>query len=60
MHGDHAYVLLVYSETLVPRKGGPSLSVSGRLVLFLRREPDGPWRVTVVMNSHIRPVEEVP
>ncbi len=58
-HGDRAYALSVYSETLVPRHGGASLVVRGRLILFLRRDPDDAWRVALAMNSHTRPVERV-
>jgi len=58
--GDRAYTLSVYSERLVPRAGGPKRDVHGRLILFLRRETGGAWQVTLAMNSHIRPVEEVP
>ena len=56
VHGDAAYTLSTYSEILVPRDRGVSQSVLGRLVLFLRREA-GEWRVTLAMNSHVRPVE---
>ena len=58
IHDDRAYVLSLYSETLVHRRGGPSLDVLGRLVLFLRRDPDRTWRVALAMNSHTRPVEQ--
>ena len=61
VHGDRAYAVSTYSETLVPRTGGgPSRLVVGRLVLFLRRDVDAAWRVTLAMNSHVRPVEDVP
>jgi len=60
VHGDHAYTLSIYSERLVPRAGGPKRDVRGRLILFMRREASGSWQVTLAMNSHIRPVEEVP
>jgi uncharacterized protein (TIGR02246 family) len=60
VHGDHAYALSFYSETLVDRSGGVSLMVWGRLVFFMRRDPGGPWRMATVMNSHVRPVEQVP
>ena len=59
VHGDLAYTLSTYSEILVPRDAGAGVAerVVGRLVLFLRREPDGEWLVTVALNSHVRPVE---
>ncbi len=60
VHGDRAYTLSDYSEILVHRQGGPSLDVLGRLVIFLAREEDGQWRVTLAMNNHVRPVVEVP
>jgi uncharacterized protein (TIGR02246 family) len=59
VHKDRAYALSTYSETLVPRQGGPSRLVHGRLVQFLRRDAKGAWTVTVAMNAHVRPVEEV-
>jgi len=59
VHGDRAYSLSVYSEMLVPRAGGVSLMVRGRLILFLVRDPDGAWRVTIALNSHSRPVEQL-
>lgn len=61
VHGTHAYALTTYTETLVHRAGTerPRLVV-GRLVHFLRRDPnDETWLVTLAMNSHARPVEEV-
>jgi uncharacterized protein (TIGR02246 family) len=60
VHGDRAYALSSYSETLVNRSGGASLMVWGRLVFFMRRDPDNTWRMATVMNSHVRPVEQVP
>ncbi len=57
VHGDHAYSLSIYSETLVHRAGGPSRLVNGRLIRFHRRDPGGSWLVAVAMNSHVRPVE---
>jgi uncharacterized protein (TIGR02246 family) len=60
VHGDHAYALSFYSETLVNRSGGASLMVWGRLVFFMRRGPDNKWRMATVLNSHVRPVEQVP
>ena len=59
VHGDRAYTVSTYSETLIPRRGGASQLVNGRVVLFFRRDPDGAWRVTLAMNSHTRPIELV-
>ena len=60
LHGDSAYLVRSYTETLVPRAGGPRLAVVGRLVTFLRRGPDGAWRISMQMNNHSRPIEEMP
>lgn len=61
VHGDRAYALSTYTETMVHRAATePSRIVVGRLVTFLRREADGRWRIAVQMNSHARPIEEVP
>lgn len=59
VHEDRAYALSIYSEVLVPRMPGPRISVAGRLILFLHREADGAWRVTLAMNSHSRPMQEL-
>lgn len=58
--GSRAHALVVYSETLVSRETAPSRLVNGRITFFFRREDDGTWRISLVMNSHIRPVEEQP
>jgi uncharacterized protein (TIGR02246 family) len=60
VHGDRAYAVRTYAETLVPIADGPRIDVAGRLVAFLRREPDGGWRVALLMNNHTRPMEELP
>ena len=59
VHGDRAYTLSTYTETLVSRENRPSHRVVGRLVLFFSREPGGPWLVSLALNSHVRPIEEV-
>jgi uncharacterized protein (TIGR02246 family) len=59
VHADRAYTLSTYTETLVPRAGGPRISVDGRLVSFARREPDDAWRIAMLMNSHTRPMVEL-
>ncbi|MFL5777679.1 MAG: YybH family protein [Chloroflexota bacterium] len=60
VHGDDAYSLSTYTETLVHRQGDPSRIVSGRLICFLRRDAADAWRIRLLMNAHVRPVEEVP
>ena len=59
VHGDRAYAVSTYTETLVARdpSSGQRRLVRGRLVRFLRREGDGRWRVTLALNSHSRPIE---
>ena len=58
VHGDRAYALSTYTETLVHRAGTEqSRLVVGRLVTFLRRVDDGRWQITIMLNSHARPVE---
>jgi hypothetical protein len=34
--------------------------VHGRFICFFRRAADGGWLVTLLMNSHSRPVVEIP
>jgi uncharacterized protein (TIGR02246 family) len=55
-YGPHAHAFSTYTETLVPREGGPSRLVVGRLVFFLRHLPSPGWRIALLMNSHVRPV----
>lgn len=60
VHGDRAYALSTYTETLVHRAGTEqSRLVVGRLVMFLRRVDDGRWQISVALNSHARPVEQL-
>ena len=59
VHGDRAYILRTYQETLVPRGEGPRVLVRGRLVAFLRHDADDGWRIGMLMNSHSRPPEEL-
>jgi len=59
VHGDHAYAFGTYSERLLSREDGSRMLVRGRLVHFLRREQDGAWRVTLLMNSHSHPMQPI-
>ncbi len=60
VHGDTAYVIADFRETLRPWEAGSSVLVHGRIVLFWRREPDGVWRVTRLLTSRSAPEEELP
>ena len=65
VHADRAYTHSTYTETLAPRAGGtadgrPRERVVGRHVAFLRRETDGRWRIWLLMNSHVKPTEQLP
>ena len=60
VHDDRAWTMATYTETMVPRQPGPRFLVVGRLILFWRRDPDEVWRVILAMNSHAKPIEEVP
>lgn len=57
--GPRAHAFSTYTETLVPRQGGQSQLVVGRLVFFLRHLPSPGWRIALLMNSHVRPVTEL-
>lgn len=57
VHDRHAYAFSTYTETLVPRQGGPSQLVVGRLVFFMRHGGSDGWRIRLLMNSHARPIE---
>jgi len=60
LHDEHAYAYGTYTERLVSRDDGSKTLVRGRLVHFLRREPDGTWRIRLIMNSHSHPMEPEP
>ncbi len=57
--GDHADALTVYTERLIDREAGTHSLVRGRLVWWIRRQPDGAWWVEFLMNSHSHPVEPI-
>ena len=57
VHDDRAYALTIYEETLRQRTGNATIDVRGRLILFLRREANNEWLVTLAMNSHRQPIE---
>jgi uncharacterized protein (TIGR02246 family) len=59
VHGDHAYAFGTYTERLLTRADGSRQLVRGRLIHFLRREPDGDWRIALLMNSHSHPTEPI-
>jgi ketosteroid isomerase-like protein len=48
------------ADALSAREPAPARVVNGRVTFFVRREADGRWRITLAMNSHSRPVEEIP
>lgn len=56
---DRAHAFSTYTERLVKREDGSRTLVRGRLVHFLRREPDGSWRIALLMNSHSHPMEPI-
>jgi uncharacterized protein (TIGR02246 family) len=59
VHGDFASVFETYTERLLSREDGSRTLVRGRLVYWLRREPDGAWRIALLMNSHSHPMEPI-
>jgi uncharacterized protein (TIGR02246 family) len=58
--GDHAFTFRTYTERLVDRRDGSRMLVRGRLAILIGREPDGLWRIRVLMNSHSHPMEPIP
>lgn len=56
---DRAHAFSTYTERLLKREDGSRTLVRGRLVHFLGREPDGQWRITLLMNSHSHPMEPI-
>lgn len=58
VHDKAAYVLSDFTETLLPYDGRAGLRVSGRIVLFFRRDSDR-WRVTRILTARSAPDEEV-
>ena len=59
VHGDRGYAFSTYTERLLNREDGSRALVRGRLVHFLRREADGAWRISLLMNSHSHPMEPI-
>jgi uncharacterized protein (TIGR02246 family) len=59
VHGDHAAVFGTYTERLLNREDGSRTLVRGRVVYWLRRESDGRWRISLLMNSHSHPMEPI-
>lgn len=55
--GDLGHAFTTYTEHLVERGTGARTLVRGRLAWFLRRGPDGRWRIRLLMNSHSQPME---
>jgi len=56
VHGDQAYVLGAFEETLSPRSGEPGTRVRGRVVLFWARDEEG-WRITRLLTGRSAPDE---
>ena len=56
VHEDGAFVLSDFSEDLLPFDGSPGRRVSGRVVLFFRKE-DGRWLVTRALSARSAPDE---
>lgn len=57
VHDRHAYVLSHFEEVLRPRDGKPGIRIHGRLVLFLQRQDDGRWRITMALTGRSAPEE---
>lgn len=57
LHGDSAYAFRTYTEKLLARADGARQLVRGRLAYFMGREPDGEWRVRLLLHSHSHPME---
>jgi uncharacterized protein (TIGR02246 family) len=57
--GDHAFAFRTYTERLLDRRDGSRTLVRGRLAILIGREPDGPWLIRVLMNSHSHPMEPI-
>jgi ketosteroid isomerase-like protein len=55
VHGDQAYVLGSFDETLRPRTGEPGIQIRGRVVHFWRRESSGAWRIVMALTSRSAP-----
>jgi ketosteroid isomerase-like protein len=57
VHGDQAYVLGAFEETLSPRSGEHGTRVHGRVVLFWARDKEEGWRVTRLLTGRSAPDE---
>jgi uncharacterized protein (TIGR02246 family) len=54
--GDWAFYRSTYTLTAVPHAGGEVLSDTGKCIFILRRQPEGPWKVSrLIVNSDLPP-----
>lgn len=56
--GDHAYVFFGLFGDPRPSRGRAVSPGAGPSRLFYAPGPGEPWRIAIVLNSHVRPVEE--
>lgn len=58
VHEDAAYVLSDFTEDLLPFDGSPGTRVSGRAVVFFRKE-GGLWLITRVLSARSAPDQRI-
>jgi uncharacterized protein (TIGR02246 family) len=54
VHGDYAYDVGTYKQTLMPMKGGAMVDDHGKYVVLLKKDASGSWWVThAIYNSDV-------
>jgi uncharacterized protein (TIGR02246 family) len=54
--GDWAYSWGTYVMTMTPKAGGASMTIDGKFMTILQRQPDGSWKIHRDMfNSNVPP-----
>jgi uncharacterized protein (TIGR02246 family) len=56
--GDLAFARGTYKATLSPKQGGAGISINGKYMTILIRQPDGSWKIhRDIFNSNVPPVK---
>ena len=49
--GDWGYFWCTYTLTATPKAGGESFEVAGKSVYIVKRQPDGAWKITRLIDN---------
>ena len=57
--GDLAVARGTYAATVTPKDGGEAISIDGKYMTLLKRQPDGSWKIyRDIYNSNVPPSQE--